>query len=71
MAGGARRSGLGLRVAMTDAVRIEPDVKLQPPLVGLVDGELERIIEGLWRDAHRAAEILRPGLDPRRVEGVG
>ena len=52
------------------AVRVEPRVQLQAALVRLLDGEGQRIVERLRRLAHRAGEILRPGLDAGGIERV-
>ena len=65
---GRRRT---LRAGHPHAIRIEPDVQLQPAPMRLLDRELERIVKRLGRLAHSARKKLRPRLQLRRVQRIG
>ena len=68
---GVRRSHGPGSIGMADAVGIEPAMEFEPAGVRLRDGEGERVVGRVRRLAHGAAEIVRPGLERRVVEGVG
>src|SRR5260221_9884424 len=61
-----RRTGFGLM----GAKGIEPGMQLQATAVRLFDGESERIVERGRRPAHLPCQILRPGFERRRINGV-
>ena len=57
-------------IAEARAVRIQPGVQLQPPLVRLGHGKLERVVGRRRRLPHPPRQVFRPRLDFRFIQSI-
>ena len=66
--GGVRNRSAG---GVVRPVGVEPGVQFQPPGVGFVHPECQRVIERLRSFALLAGEVVRPGLQLTIVQRIG